>query len=130
MGEPGSHRKEIPRFLVAGVVNTGLTYAIYLLFQIVIGYQAAYAIAYVAGIAISYHLNSRYVFQVAGSWKTFVRYPLVYVAQYLAGAGLLEILVRWWKVPPSVAPLFVLVLTVPMTFVLSKTILRGGGQRT
>lgn len=121
----GGRGREFLRFLLAGALNTALTYAIYLLAILVVGYQVAYAIAFLAGIFISYWLSLRYVFRQAGSLKKLARYPLVYLAQYAAGAIILELLVRDAVVSVPLAPLVVVVLTLPLTFMLSKFVLAG-----
>lgn len=121
----GARGKEFLRFLLAGALNTALTYAIYLLATLVVGYQVAYAIAFLAGIVISYWLGLRYVFRQAGSLKKVTRYPLVYLVQYAAGAIMLELLVRHVGVSVQLAPLVIVVLTLPLTFILSKFVLAG-----
>ena len=126
---PTTRNTEILRFLLAGGTNTAITYAIYLLCGLFTGYQVAYAVAYLAGIGISYVLNSCYVFELPVSWKAFSQYPLVHLGQYLVGALLLEGLVLWMEVPIGLAPLLVVVLTLPMTFVLSKVLLVRGARR-
>ena len=54
---------EFVRFLLAGGVNTLLSYGIYLLFLLLFPYRIAYTISFLAGIALSYWLVSRFVFQ-------------------------------------------------------------------
>lgn len=118
-----SRAREVLRFLVAGGINTAITYLLYLLATRFVGYQAAYAIAFAAGVALSYVLSLRFVFRQTGNWKKFARYPLVYLAQYVVGAIMLEVLVRALAVPVWIAPLIVVVLTLPLTFLLSRGIL-------
>ena len=124
-GVGGGRGREFLRFLLAGVLNTALTYAIYLLATLAVGYQLAYAVAFLAGVAISYRLSLRYVFRQAGSLKKIARYPLVYLVQYAVGAIVLELLVRHAGVSVPLAPLVVVVLTLPLTFMLSKFVLSG-----
>ena len=65
------------------------------------------------------------MFRQAGSLKKIVRYPLVYLVQYAVGAIVLELLVRHAGVSVPLAPLVVVVLTLPLTFMLSKFVLAG-----
>ena len=121
--ESGARAKEILRFLLAGGLNTALTYMIYLAAIVVVTYQVAYAIAYAAGILLSYWLSLRFVFRQTGNWRKLARYPLVYILQYGVGAAILEFLVGSLSVHAWLAPLIVAALTLPFTFVLSKCVL-------
>lgn len=113
------------RFLAGGLLNTGLTYSLYFLLQKLFFYQLAYAIAYATGIVFSYWFNARIVFRTPLSWKGLMTYPLVYVVQYGSSALLLGIFIERLGIPPALAPLLVLVLMIPLTFFLSRWILRG-----
>ena len=99
---------EFARFLFAGAVNTGISYAAYLLLLTVLPYLAAYAISYLLGIVLSYLLLTRFVFRAPPRLSTAVRFPLVYVAQYLLGSAVLALLVAvrfvgWRRRPWTVA---------------------------
>jgi putative flippase GtrA len=117
-------KEEFGRFLVAGGVNTAFSFSLYFLFNQFVHYQLAYWLAFVGGILFSFWLNSRWVFRAAMNWKTFLAFPLVYLFQYGFGAAMLHILVEilgmseWWS------PLLVIALSVPVTFVLSRFVLK------
>jgi putative flippase GtrA len=113
------------RFLIAGAFNTGLTWLVYLLFLTQIRYQIAYAMAYCLGIATSYLINSRFVFRQPMRWRSALAFPLVYAMQLILGSILLVVLVKVLNVPVQFAPLVVVVLTLPLTFVLSRRIVAG-----
>lgn len=115
--------KPILRFLIGGVINTGVSYSCYLLLKIIFSYQLAYALSYIIGIVFSYWFNAKLVFSVPMSWRGFFAYPLVYVVQYLLSALMLEGIVVRLFIKDSVAPLLVTVLMVPVTFSISKFIL-------
>jgi putative flippase GtrA len=116
---------EFGRFLIAGAVNTFATYVLYLLLLGSIGYLFAYSVAYVVGIVLSYWLNALFVFRAGAAVSTFVRYPLVYVVQYLLGAAVLWICVEWLGVPREIGLAFSIALTVPVTYLASKLALKG-----
>lgn len=119
-------RHEARRFLVAGAVNTAATYGVYLALLPATNYTIAYSIAFVAGIVLSYVLNTRYVFRVAGSVRRFAIYPLVYLAQYLAGLGVLHAAVTLFGVDEGIALLASIAVSVPLTFLLSRVVLKAG----
>ncbi|MFJ3521370.1 GtrA family protein [Pseudomonas sp. NPDC090203] len=110
-------------FLVGGGLNTALTYVIYLMLNLIVSYQVAYAIAYACGIVFSYLFNSAIVFKITQSWKSFLLYPLVYLAQYIVAAWSLNVLVARVHLDERIAPLAVIVLLIPVTYLLSKLVL-------
>ena len=122
-------RAEIVRFLVGGASTTLVSYALYLVLLRWMPYVVAYSIAYVAGIAWSYFANTLFVFRRAPSVARAALFPLVYLAQYLAGTVLLVILVGVLHVPQAFAPLAVIVLTLPLTYVLSRYVITADLRR-
>ena len=112
------------RYLLTGALNTGLTYLLYLLILAVAPYQVAYTVAYVSGIFTSYIFNSLFVFREALDWKKAIKYPLVYVVQYLIGLIVLSALVEALSIEPSIAALLNIIVTIPITFILSRAIIQ------
>jgi putative flippase GtrA len=123
-------RGEALRFVIAGAINTAVTYAIYLALLPWSGYAVAYTIAYVTGIALSYVLNTWYVFRVRRDLRGLALFPLVYLAQYLIGMLVLSLSVSSFGVPEKFALLISIAITVPMTFVLSRLFLKRGSAPT
>jgi putative flippase GtrA len=122
MPEVGS---EFVRFLIAGAVNTGLSYAIYLLLLAIAPYLVAYSLSYLFGIAISYLLMTRFVFRTERRLASALKFPLVYVAQYAVGSAVLVLLVETFAVQAWLAALVAIVVSIPVTFSLSRLVLRG-----
>jgi putative flippase GtrA len=120
--------REFTRFIFWGGVNTLLGYLLYALLLLFLQYLVAYTVTYLTGILISYYLNSRFVFRREVGLKKAVQYPLVYLAQYLLGTGALYLLVQVMKVNKLVAPAIVILLTIPVTFLLGRRIIRGRGE--
>lgn len=119
----GLTENRIFRFLVTGTLNTIVTFGIYVALKTVFDYQIAYFLSYASGIVFSYLMNALFVFKKRVSLQTFIRFPLVYVVQYISGAVLLELLVHMLGLSVTFAPLFVIVLTLPLTFLLSRFVL-------
>ncbi len=117
------------RFLLAGGFNTGLTYAMYLLLLQWVSYLPAYGISYVLGIVVSYVLNSRVVFHTAMSLTGMLKFPLVYLVQYAMGSVLLWLLVERLGMSRDYALLPVIIITVPLTFALTRWVLTGRSLR-
>ena len=116
---------EVFRFLIGGVLNTVVGYSVYLLLFHWVRYEVAYAIAYITAIAVSYVFNAMFVFRQPMRVRSALYYPLVYLAQFLLGLILLKVLIGVVHVSAWLAPLLVSVLTIPMTFLLSRIIVRA-----
>jgi putative flippase GtrA len=114
------------KFVIGGGINTVFTYGLYFGLQVLMPYQVAYAFAFAAGIAFSYWFNATIVFKTPISWRSFLTFPLAYVIQYLLSAVLLSVFVERLGIHQSIAPLAVIVLTIPVTFVLTRWLLRRG----
>lgn len=119
---------EALRFLMAGAVNTAATYAIYLMLLAISHYRIAYTAAYMIGVVLGYALNTFFVFRARWNWKRMLAYPLVYVLQYVAGLLCLTVLVEGHWVSKEVAPLAVVLVTLPLTFFASRYLIKGRPQ--
>lgn len=125
MRKADRHAAEFARFILVGICNTALTYGLYLGLMRVTGYMLAYSVSYLAGIFISYILNSLFVFEAALSRKTALSFPLLYVFQYIWGCALLWLLVQMFGFDKKIAVIFVIVSNALLTFVLMKKLFRA-----
>jgi putative flippase GtrA len=90
-----------------------------------IKYNIAYSIGFLSGIVISYCLNTKYVFHENFALKKIVQFPIVYLIQYLFGISNLYILVEKLGINAKLAAIIIIILTIPLTFILSRLIIRG-----
>lgn len=120
--------KEVLLWALGGAANTILTYGLYLLFNEFMHYQVAFTASFVIGIIFAYFYNSWVVFKTPFSVKKFVQFPVVYLVQYLLSMGLLSILVQTLGMSEKFAPIVVLIIVTPVTYLLSKLILKGKNQ--
>jgi len=116
---------EFVRFIFVGGVNAAATFGIYALLLLIWPYPVAYSAAYLTGIFISYYLNTRFVFRKSIDLKKALRYPLVYLAQYLTGLLALYILVDTLHINKLLASPLTTVVTIPVTFIISRYIIKG-----
>jgi putative flippase GtrA len=107
-----------------GGINTAVSFALFALFEQFTRHQFAYTLAYALGIAISFLMNSRLVFGTPLSAGNALRFPLVYGVQYLYGLAAMTILVDVLKLHSYVAIALVIATSVPISFVLSRRLLR------
>jgi putative flippase GtrA len=117
--------RDFYHFIFWGGINTLASYLIYATLLLFFPYPISYSIAYILGIFISYFLNSKFVFKQELRLSKAARYPLVYVTQYLLGLASLYLLVHVLRVNKLVAPALIVLLTIPVTYFLSRRILRG-----
>jgi putative flippase GtrA len=115
---------ESVRFIVVGGVGTILTYLVYLFLLTFLTYQIAYSVTYGLGIVLSYTLNTFIVFREPWAWKKMLQFPVVYLFQYLLGLMIVSALVEYFVIDQRVAPLLVVVLLLPATFVMSRWVIR------
>lgn len=113
------------RFLLAGGFNTAITYLVYLGALQVVPYRFAYTASFALGIVLGYAINTWFVFKVPWSWPKMLAYPLVYLMQYVVGLLVLSLLVEHGWVDKRVAPLLVVIVTLPLTFVASRFLIKG-----
>jgi putative flippase GtrA len=117
-----SINREFCRFIFWGGINTLSGYLLYALMLQLLPYLVAYTIVFIVSIFISYLLNSKFVFKQKLEWSKALKYPLVYAVQYLLGIVSLYLLVRLFRVDKLLAPIIIVVFTIPVTYVLSRRI--------
>jgi putative flippase GtrA len=116
-------RLQFLKFLMGGVANTAVTYAMFVALSLAVPAAVAYTASYVAGIGISYLINTFFVFQARASLRSAMQYPAVYLIQYLLGLGLLSLLTST-GLDSRLAMLVVIAFNVPATFVLAKLVIK------
>jgi putative flippase GtrA len=115
-------------FLFTGVLCTAGTFAIYVALNQIVNYRVAYLISYIGGIVLSYFLNVLFVFKKRISYRSFIKFPLVYLVKYPLAAMCLEFFIQLLGVPVIYAPLLVVALMAPATFLLTRFILLERNQ--
>lgn len=113
------------KFLIAGTLNTLLTYFIYLGLLLLMPYIWAYSLTYAIGIVLGYFLNTKWVFKKAANLRTATVYPLSYGFNYLFGVVTLWYLIETIKLPKEIAPLVVVTISVPIMYLFTKAIFQG-----
>jgi len=116
--------KQFVRFGVVGLSNTAISLAIYYVFILID--KDLYLIGNVVGFFVSvlnaYYWSNKYVFQksVKGHVKPIIKTYMSYGITFLLSTGLLFTLVEYLQVPEAIAPLIILIVTIPMNFLLNK----------
>lgn len=117
--------KEFLRFVIVGVGNTVNYYIFYLLFLELAGihYLVSHGAATVISMFISYFLNVYFTYQVKPSWKSFFMFPMSQIVNITVQAICLGVLVEFIGISSTLAPLFAMIVTVPITFIVTRRIL-------
>lgn len=115
------------KFGIVGAFNTILTLVIYYTgLAVGIHYQISNAIAFVITVFISYILNGKLVFKENSAQKTnfFAGLIKVYISysftSLFLNAVLLGLQVEFLGVSEKIAPIFNLLVTIPINFLLNK----------
>ncbi|WP_256711108.1 GtrA family protein [Paenibacillus sp. FSL A5-0031] len=116
---------ELFKFGLVGLLNTIITYILYLFLLDHFPYSLAYTISYVAGIIISYFFNTIFVFKQSVSLSNFLKFPVVYLVQYLLNLLLMFVVVNKLLINEKIALIISIAVTFPITFVLSKYVLKS-----
>ena len=114
----------ITKFIFSGLLNSCLTWGIYLVLLQVVEYRTAYIISFISGIAIALVMNSKFVFETALTFRKVTGFVAAYGLQLIIGVLMLHLLVEHTSVSPSIAPLCGMVLTVPLSFLMSRFALK------
>lgn len=126
---PTSKVHEGWRYLLAGALNTALTFILYWLLLPALGYPPAYTVSFVAGIVMAYVLQSRFVFRTRPAVRSALLFPLVYLVHYLVGLGVLAAWAELLQLPPRHGVFAAAAVSFPVTFVLSRALLHAGTGR-
>ncbi|MGY3480134.1 GtrA family protein [Staphylococcus cohnii] len=117
---------EVIKFVIVGGMNTLNYYIVYLclLKLLEVNYLVSHISGFIISFIISYYLNCYFVYKVTPTWRKFLKFPLTQVVNMGMQTLLLYIFVQWFGISSVIAPFAGLIITIPITFVLSKYILR------
>ena len=113
------------RFIILGVINTILTYFIYLIFLSLLPYVWAYSITYLLGLTNSYLFSSYWVFKKKIAIKSGMNFLIYYLSNYLVNIIALWIFIDLIGLSEKIAPLITISLLTPFFYLISKKIFLG-----
>jgi len=117
---------ELIKFIIVGVINTLNYYIIYLTLLEVfkVPYLISHSLGFLISFIISFLLNCYFVYKVQPTWRKFLSFPLTQLINMGVQTFLLWLLVDVYQLSAIFAPIMGLVVTIPITFILSKYILK------
>lgn len=116
-------KAQLARFALVGAVNTGTYYGCYLLLLHVLPYLAAHALAFALSMTGSFFLTSYVTYRTRPTWRKFLLFPLTNATNFAVTTGGVYLLVDLAGFSSHYAPLFAAAAAVPVTFVVSRTIM-------
>lgn len=112
------------KFALVGCSNTVIVLIVYYAVVLILGekfYILGQSLGYVAGIANSYFLNSRFVFHAkAVNNQSFIKMCICYGMTYFLQIALLYLQVDVLHLSKFVAPIVAILITTPVNFFLNK----------
>lgn len=110
------------KFGIVGLSNTIIALAIYyglLLFGV--NYLVSNTISWIVSVFNAFFWNNKYVFKNENTWlKALLRTYISYGFSFIMGSFLLYVFVDWLGISNVVAPLVLLIITIPFNFLLNK----------
>lgn len=113
------------RFLLAGGLNTVLSYLVYLLLNFVVSYQIAYGLSWLFGLLFIVIFYPSKVFMGSeNTWKKIALLILQYIVVFLCGLQFLMLLVSYVGLSEALAALLTMVFTTGLNFILMRLLYR------
>jgi putative flippase GtrA len=110
------------RFLVVGLANTVVTYAIFVVLGLLIPPEVAYTVAFLVGLLWVSLGTSRFVFRSRGRPWRIVSFAAVYLVMYAIGRVIVELLAPADLLSLMVASIAIIAVTTPLAYVAGRFI--------
>lgn len=110
------------KFSIVGFSNTVISlFVYYVLLWLKCNYLIANAISWIISVFNGFYWNNKYVFKNENTWlKALIRTYISYGFSFILGNILLIVLIEFFKVSEIIAPLIILVITIPLNFLMNK----------
>ena len=110
------------KFSIVGFSNTVISlFVYYVLLWLECNYLIANAMSWIVSVFNAFYWNNKYVFKNENTWiKALIRTYISYGFSFILGSVLLIVLIEFLKVSDVIAPLIILVITIPLNFLMNK----------
>lgn len=115
---------EFFRFVIVGLVATGIHYGIYYLLERIINVNIAYTIGYAVSWFVNLFLTSHFTFKSQLSFKKSVGFAFSHLVNYLLHMLSLNIFLAI-GLSAEIAPLFVFAVVIPVNFLLVRFVFKS-----
>ena len=107
--------KKLIRFGINGIINTVVSYALFVVISNIIDYRITIVIVYIIGIFLSYFLNRRTIFKVSGKLYLFIS---IYVGMLLLNLTITTVLVEEFSLIKELAQLIAILIAFGIGYTL------------
>lgn len=114
---------EFLRFVVVGIIATAIHYIIYWILSFYIHYNVAYTIGYGLSFICNFFLTAYFTFQQKATVKKGIGFGMSHLCNYLIQMGLLNFYILV-GINKELAPFFVYLVAVPISFILVRFVFR------
>ena len=110
------------KFSIVGFSNTVISlFVYYVLLWLECNYLIANAMSWIVSVFNAFYWNNKYVFKNENTWiKALIRTYISYGCSFILGSLMLIVLIEFFKVSDIIAPLIILVITIPLNFLMNK----------
>ena len=110
------------KFSIVGFSNTVISlFVYYVLLWLECNYLIANAMSWIVSVFNAFYWNNKYVFKNENTWiKALIRTYISYGCSFILGSLILIVLIEFFKVSDIIAPLIILVITIPLNFLMNK----------
>ena len=110
------------KFSIVGFSNTVISlFVYYVLLWLKCNYLIANAMSWIISVFNGFYWNNKYVFKNENTWlKALIRTYISYGFSFILGNILLIVLIEFFNVSEIIAPLIILVITIPLNFLMNK----------
>jgi putative flippase GtrA len=121
----------LPAFAAVGLVNTASYYGCYLLLhdRLQAPYPVAHAVAFLLSMTGAFFLHARFTYRTRPTWRKFALFPLGNVTNAAVTTAGIWLQVDVLGLDSTLAPLPAAAVAVPVTFVLSHSIMTDRPRR-
>lgn len=104
------------KFTLIGIFNAISGYLLYLILIQFLSFHFAFIISYFVGIAISYFLNSYFVFQMDLSFLGYLQFVRTYLFLWLINYLLVFIFITYFHSDIRLTPIFISCILYPVSY--------------
>jgi putative flippase GtrA len=113
---PSSPYLKYAKFLSAGIINSAVSYTLFLVFNIFCTYIVSFIISYIFGIGLGFILKSKVFLKQFIAKGKLSSYALANFINFTLSLILITSLVTFLQIPEFLAPLISLFMLFPLNF--------------
>lgn len=115
--------REVIRFIIVGIIATGIHYGIYLLLNRFILVGLAYTIGYVISFICNFYLTRIFTFKSKATIKKSIGFIFCHLINYILHLFFLTFFI-WVGIEKNYAPIPVYIIVIPINFLLVRFVFK------